>query len=78
MRTPDNSFGYVPTPALVAPIEFTLRLDDYRRLGGHMDEVRSVGDVLARGGEYLNERRLGIPPSGNIWPPLQQLHRVPS
>ena len=23
-RMPENSFGYVPTPALVAPIEFTL------------------------------------------------------
>jgi hypothetical protein len=77
MRTPDNSFGYVPTPALVAPIEFTLRLDDYRRLGGHADAVRSIDDVLASGGEYLNDRRLGVPPAGNVWPPLQQLHRVP-
>src|SRR5690606_18892484 len=25
-RMPRNSFGYVPTPALVAPIEFTMRL----------------------------------------------------
>ncbi len=24
-RMPDNAFGYVPTPALVAPIEFTLQ-----------------------------------------------------
>ena len=24
-RLPDNAFGYVPTPALVAPIEFTMR-----------------------------------------------------
>ena len=30
-RVPDNAFGYVPTPALVAPIEFTLRRDDYLR-----------------------------------------------
>ena len=35
MRVPDNAFGYVPTPALVAPIEFTLRRDDYVALGGH-------------------------------------------
>jgi hypothetical protein len=26
-RVPENAFGYVPTPALVAPIEFTLRLE---------------------------------------------------
>ena len=30
-RVPDNAFGYVPTPALVAPIEFTLRRDDFMR-----------------------------------------------
>ena len=34
-RMPENAFGYVPTPALVAPIEFTLQLDDYAALGGH-------------------------------------------
>jgi hypothetical protein len=33
-RMPQNAFGYVPTPALVAPIEFTLRLVDYAALGG--------------------------------------------
>jgi len=26
---PSGAFGYVPTPALVAPIEFTMRLSDY-------------------------------------------------
>ena len=29
---PANSFGYVPTPAIVAPIEFTLRQEDYAAL----------------------------------------------
>ena len=29
-RMPDNSFGSVPTPAIVAPIEFSMRRDDYR------------------------------------------------
>ena len=57
MRVPDNAFGYVPTPALVAPIEFTLRRDDYVALGGHAGEIRSVADVIAKGGEYLNPRR---------------------
>jgi 6-hydroxynicotinate reductase len=45
-RMPDNAFGYVPTPALVAPIEFTLKKTDYASLGGHMDYVRPLGDVL--------------------------------
>jgi len=39
---PANAFGSVPTPALVAPIEFTLRLSDYAALGGHMDHVRPL------------------------------------
>ncbi|NOX41519.1 MAG: 6-hydroxynicotinate reductase, partial [Alphaproteobacteria bacterium] len=42
---PTNSFGYVPTPALVAPIEFTLRLEDYKNLGGHMGSVRSLSEI---------------------------------
>jgi hypothetical protein len=42
---PDKSFGYVPTPALVSPIEFTLRLDDYRALGGHVDQVRPLASL---------------------------------
>jgi hypothetical protein len=42
---PENSFGYVPTPAIVAPIEFTLRLEDYAALGGHVEAVRRVEDI---------------------------------
>ncbi|MBM3570235.1 MAG: 6-hydroxynicotinate reductase [Alphaproteobacteria bacterium] len=46
-RMPDNSFGYVPTPALVAPIEFTLTRADYAALGGHVDSVVALEQVLA-------------------------------
>ncbi len=46
MDMPSNAFGYVPTPALVAPIEFTMRLEDYRTLGGHMEEVKPVSTVI--------------------------------
>jgi hypothetical protein len=48
MDMPTNSFGYVPTPALVAPIEFTLRREDYGTLGGHMEHIQPVGDVVTR------------------------------
>ena len=51
-KMPDNAFGYVPTPAIVAPLEFTLRRDEYRALGGHDDKARDVADVLEHGGEY--------------------------
>jgi hypothetical protein len=54
---PDGSFGYVPTPAIVGPLEFTVRLDDYRALGGHMENVRPLADVT-------RQRRLKVAP----WP----------
>ncbi|MBN9595373.1 MAG: 6-hydroxynicotinate reductase [Afipia sp.] len=44
-QVPQGAFGYVPTPALVAPIEFTLRLSDYAALGGHMDYVRPLASL---------------------------------
>jgi 6-hydroxynicotinate reductase len=44
-RMPENAFGYVPTPALVAPIEFTLKLADYAALGGYMDSVRALSSI---------------------------------
>ena len=66
MRMPERSFGYVPTPALVAPIEFTLRLDHYAALGGHVDRVQSIEKVLAENrlttSDWLVE---------NPWPPAQ-------
>jgi len=43
---PENAFGYVPTPALVAPIEFAMRRDDYAALGGHVDYIRPLEDIL--------------------------------
>jgi hypothetical protein len=45
-QMPSNAFGYVPTPALVAPIEFTMRREDYVALGGFVDEIRELDDVL--------------------------------
>ncbi|MBS0444964.1 MAG: 6-hydroxynicotinate reductase [Proteobacteria bacterium] len=62
-RMPAASFGSVPTPAIVSPIEFTMRRADYEALGGHMDSVRRLEDVLA-GGRY----RLVDGISGNPWP----------
>ena len=47
LRLPKNAFGYVPTPALVAPIEFTLPRRLYSELGGHDDHVQPIESVLA-------------------------------
>ena len=46
MDMPTNSFGYVPTPALVAPIEFTLRREDYGALGGHVQHIQPLAKVV--------------------------------
>ena len=49
---PDGAFGYVPTPALVAPLEFTMPRDEYLALGGHGEAIRTLEDILERGGDY--------------------------
>jgi hypothetical protein len=63
-RMPENAFGYVPTPALVAPIEFTLKKEDYAVLGGYVDYVRPLGDVLR---EKERQRQL-VSHAKNPWP----------
>ena len=35
-----GAFSWVPTPATVAPIEYTMRLDDYEKMGGHVEAVK--------------------------------------
>jgi hypothetical protein len=64
-RMPANAFGYVPTPAIVAPIEFTLKLADYAALGGHMDHVRPLASITSTSGED-RKRRIAHPE--NPWP----------
>jgi hypothetical protein len=54
---PDGAFGYVPTPALVAPLEFTMPSADYLALGGHGQAIRALDDILRAGGEYATAGR---------------------
>ena len=63
-RMPANAFGYVPTPALVAPIEFSLKLSDYAALGGYMDSVRPLSSIQR---DDESRRRLAARPD-NPWP----------
>jgi hypothetical protein len=62
---PKNAFGYVPTPALVAPIEFTLPRALYESSGGHVEEITPVTDIIKA---YGKEAR--IEPAGrkSPWP----------
>jgi len=45
---PDNGFGYLPTPAIVAPIESPCGSTTMPALGGHIDHVRPLCDILAQ------------------------------
>ncbi|WP_429437032.1 6-hydroxynicotinate reductase [Paraburkholderia sp. GAS33] len=71
-RMPDRSFGTVPTPAIVAPIEFTMSYDVYRDLGGHLEAVRSLESVLAHGPDHVEGAPLGrrtlVRHPDNPWP----------
>jgi 6-hydroxynicotinate reductase len=65
LALPKGAFGYVPTPALVAPLEFTMARSDYLALGGHDDAIRSLDQVMRTGGEYPMEARLQNWPEGD-------------
>jgi hypothetical protein len=60
-RMPRHAFGHVPTPALVAPIEFTLPLSDYATLGGYLDRIQRLEDILAKA-------KVGTLPDGVAFP----------
>ena len=62
-KMPENSFGSVPTPAIVAPIEFTMKLKDYELLGGHMAQVRRLEDMTQE-----REARISNWNDENPWP----------
>ncbi len=72
LRMPDGSFGTVPTPAIVAPIEFSMRMDDFAALGGHVDHVMPLQQVLRQGAWHDDgapqARRWLRQPPGNAWP----------
>ena len=59
LALPCGAFGSVPTPALVAPIEFTMSRADYLALGGHAAAVRSIESIHAE-----IERRLRVADDG--------------
>jgi 6-hydroxynicotinate reductase len=64
-RMPRNAFGYVPTPAIVAPLEFTLPRALYERLGGHSADVVAVADIIREIGPGA---RIEDWPAANPWP----------
>ncbi len=57
-RLPKGAFGYVPTPALVAPLEFTLPREAYLAMGGHEESIRTLDQSVIEGGEYPTSARV--------------------
>jgi 6-hydroxynicotinate reductase len=57
-RLPKAAFGHVPTPALVAPLEFTLPRADYLAMGGHEGAIRTLDQLIDTGGDYAVAARL--------------------
>jgi NAD-dependent dihydropyrimidine dehydrogenase PreA subunit len=43
-----KAFTYVPTPATVVPLEYTMRLKEYLEIGGHKEKIRKLKDVLKK------------------------------
>ena len=72
-RLPKGAFGYVPTPALVAPVEFTLPRWAYEELGGYMEAIRPLSEVLESRPDLRRERQA----PDNPWPYLPQGTTVP-
>jgi len=50
------SFYWVPTPAVVAPIEYTITLEDFIAIGGHEDTIRPLSEVI----EEIDNKKPGI------------------
>jgi 6-hydroxynicotinate reductase len=68
---PDNSFGSVPTPAIVSPIEFTMKRQDYLALGGHANSIVSIAEALANA-------QYGVKPQVQPWNVLNPWPQVPT
>jgi hypothetical protein len=45
----DMPFTYTPSPAIVAPIEYTMLLEQYAEIKGHTHAARTIDDVLDEG-----------------------------
>jgi len=43
-----RAFTYVPTPATVVPLEYTMKLNEYLEIGGHKEHIRKLEEVLKK------------------------------
>lgn len=45
----EKPFNYTPSPAVVAPIEYTVLRSTYSEIGGHITSVRPLSEVIGEG-----------------------------
>lgn len=45
----DHPFNYTASPAVLAPIEYTMTVENYKKIKGHIHAMRTKEDVLAEG-----------------------------
>lgn len=41
-----DAFSWVPTPATVAPVEYTMLRSTFERIGGHLAQIRQLAQIL--------------------------------
>lgn len=46
----DKAFTWVPTPATVAPIEYTMTKEDYKEIGGYMSQIVYINQLNEKKG----------------------------
>jgi ferredoxin len=56
-----GAFSWTPTPAIIAPIEYTMLLKDYEAMGGHVEAVKPFTSVR---GAVFRQKRLRIKDQG--------------
>ena len=60
-RVMPGAFSWVPSPAVVIPTEFTMTLEDYIDIGGYVDAIRPLSEVLK---EIKQGKRHEVPELG--------------
>ena len=60
-RIMPGAICWVPSPAVVIPTEFTMTLKDYIDIGGHLDAIRPLSEVLK---EIKEGKRHEVPELG--------------
>lgn len=45
-KAPEGAFTWVPTPAGVTPLEVTMTRETYEEIGGYLDSIRSIEDII--------------------------------